>query len=284
MLNFKILTTIFALMAIVCFTACDGADSDKPTACDPATCEMAENATEMTCNDTDQCVVKSCAEAFKVAEDAKSCEAEAPVCTCDPVCGETESCVKGEDDKCECSANEKPATCDPACEEGKTECKCENDACSCVTVTTPANECEGKSAGDECAEGKTCQDENGALVCKDKHVDQPTADDPCKDKEAGADCGDNKACTAGDDGKLVCMDKPVSECKCEDGTACPEGDKAKCAAAPVEDKCAGKSEGDECDANKICQKGEADKLECKDKPTDQTPTEPTQPTEPVQPE
>jgi hypothetical protein len=152
-----------------------------------------------------------------------------------------------------------------------------NDACTCVAVNQPANECDGKSAGDECAEDKTCQGENDTLVCKDKPVDQPTADDPCKDKEAGTDCGDNKVCTAGDDGKLACMDKPVSECKCYDGTACPEGDKAKCTDAPVEDKCAGKSEGDECDTNKTCQNGETDKLECKDKPVDQTPTEPAQP-------
>lgn len=277
MLKFKLLTTVFSLMAIVCFTSCDGTDNDKPTACDPATCEMAENATEMMCNESGQCEVKTCAETFKVAEDAKSCEAEAPACVCDPACGETESCVKGEDDKCECSANEKPATCDPACEEGKTECKCENDACTCVPVTTPTNECEGKSAGDECAEGKMCQDENGTLACKDKPA--PATCDPA--------CTEGKECKCEAD-KCECVDKQAPAPTCE--PACDtekqdcvcEADKCECknktATEPTEpeDKCAGKSEGDECDTNKTCQKGEGDKLECKDKPADQTPEEPAE--------
>lgn len=269
MLNFKILTTIFALITIVCFTACSSTDDGKTKVCDPATCEMAENATEMTCNDSDQCVVKLCAESFKASEDAKSCEAEAQVCTCDPTCKDTETCVKGEGDKCECREQEKPTVCEPACEDGKTKCECTNDSCTCVPVNPPANECDGKSAGDECAEGKTCQDENDALVCKDKPACEPVCSHDTEECVCEAD-------------KCECKPRTVEECKCEDGTACPEGDKAKCVAAPVEDKCVGKSEGDECDANKTCQKGEADKLECKDKPADQTPAEPTQPTEPVQ--
>lgn len=275
MLKFKLLTTALSLMAIICFTSCSSTDDGKTKVCDPATCEMAENATEMMCNDTDQCVVKSCAEAFKIAEDAKSCEAETPVCTCDPACKDTESCVKVDGDKCECREQEKPATCDPVCEDGKTKCECANDVCACVPVTQPANECDGKSAGDECAEGKLCQDENGALVCKDKPVQGPMCEPACN--------VDSEECVCEAD-KCECKPRVVEECKCEDGTACPEGDKTKCVVAPVEDKCAGKSEGDECDANKTCQKGEADKLECKDKPADQTPVEPTQPTEPVQPE
>jgi hypothetical protein len=246
MLNFKILTTIFAFMAIVCFTACSSTDDGKTKVCDPATCEMAEHATEMACNDADQCVVKVCAESFKVAEDAKSCEAETPVCACDPTC-----------------------------EDGKTKCECVNDACTCVPVNQTANECDGKSAGDECAEGKTCQDENGTLTCKDKPVPNPMCEPACNT--------DTEECVCEAD-KCECKPRTVEECKCEDDTACPEGDKAKCVATPVEDKCTGKSEGDECDTDKTCQKGEADKLECKDKPADQTPAEPEEPTEPTQPE
>lgn len=227
MRNFKLFTMIFAIMVTVCFAACDDKDDNKQetNVCDPATCEMAVNATEMACNDAGQCVVKACAETFKVAEDAKSCEADAPACTCDPACKDSEDCVKVEDGACGCKAKENPATCDPACEDGKTKCECTNDACACVPVNPPANECDGKSAGDECAEGKTCQDDNGVLACKDKAA---PADDPCKDKEVGTDCGDNKVCTAGSDSKLACMDKQASECKCDDGTDCPDGDKNKC--------------------------------------------------------
>lgn len=177
MLNSKLLTTIFTIMATVCFTACDDKDDNtsEVNACDPATCEIVENATEMACDDAGQCVVKSCIESFKTSEDAKSCVADEQVCECDPACKDTESCVKGEADKCEC----KPLT--------------------------------------------------------------------------------------------------VEECKCEDGTVCPEGDKTKCVTASVEDKCAGKSEGYECDVNKTCQKVEDDKLECKDNKTPEEPTEPVKP-------
>lgn len=274
MLKFKLLTTALSLMAIICFTSCSSTDDGKTKVCDPATCEMAENATEMMCNDSDKCVVKVCAESFKVSEDAKSCEAEAPVCTCDPACKETESCIKGEGDKCECHEQEKPAVCEPACEDGKAKCECANDACACVPVTQPTNECDGKSAGDECAEGKTCQNENSTLVCKDKPAPNPMCEPACNT--------DTEECVCEAD-KCECKPRTVEECKCEDGTACPEGDKVKCVVAPVEDKCTGKSEGDECDTNKTCQKGEADKLECKDKPADQTPAEPSEPTEPEEP-
>ena len=246
---------IFAIMVTVCFAACDDKDDNKQEAntCDPATCEMAANATEMACDDAGQCVVKACAETFKVAEDAKSCEVDVPACVCDPACKDNEDCIKSEGDKCECREKDKPAACDPACEDDKTKCECTNDACACVPVNPPANECDGKSAGDECAEGKTCQDDNGVLACKDKPADPPTADDPCKDKEAGADCGDNKVCTAGDDGKLACADKPAD---------------------PPADPCKDKAEGDACGENKTCQK-EADALVCKDAaaPTQPDPAE-----------
>ena len=77
---------------------------------------------------------------------------------------------------------------------------------------------------------------------------------------------DNEECLCEAD-KCECKPITVEECKCEDGTVCPEGDKTKCVTASVEDKCAGKSEGDECDTNKTCKKVEDDKLECKDDKT-----------------
>lgn len=244
MLNFKILTTALMLMATICFTSCDDADN-KPATCDPATCEMAMNATEMMCNEADQCVVKTCAESYKVAEDAKSCEAETS------------------------------ATCDPACEEGKTECKCENDTCTCIPVTPPANECEGKSVGDECAEGKTCQDENGTLACKDKPA--PTTCEPA--------CTEGKECKCEAD-KCECVDKQTSVptcepmCDTEKQDCICEANKCECkdkTATEPADPCKDKAENTECGENKTCQKGEGDKLECKDKPMDQTPAEPAQP-------
>lgn len=251
MRNFKLFTMIFAIMVTVCFAACDDKDDNKQEAntCDPATCEMAANATEMACDDAGQCVVKVCAETFKVAEDAKSCEADAPACTCDPACKDNEDCIKGEGDKCECREKDKPTVCDPACEDGKTKCECTNDACACVPVNPPANECDGKSAGDECAEGKTCQDDNGALACKDKPA--PAACDPACDAEK-QDC--------------ICE---ADKCECKDKNA-----------AEPEDPCKDKAENADCSENKTCQKGEGDKLECKDKPADPAPSEPTQPDKP----
>ena len=55
MRNFKFFTMIFAIMATLCFTACEN-DNDKKqemNTCEPAACEMVENATEMGCDDTD---------------------------------------------------------------------------------------------------------------------------------------------------------------------------------------------------------------------------------------
>ena len=60
MLNSKLFTTIFAITATVCFTACDDKDdsANEVNACDPAECEIIENAAEMACDDAGQCVVK----------------------------------------------------------------------------------------------------------------------------------------------------------------------------------------------------------------------------------
>lgn len=260
----------FVLIAVctLCLVACDDKDNDnkqETPACDAAACAMAENATEMACNEAGECVVKACAETFKVAEDAKSCEADAPACTCDPACKDNEDCIKGEGDKCECREKDKSAACDPACEDGKTKCECTNDACSCVPVNPPANECDGKSAGDECAEGKTCQDDNGALTCKDKPAPAATCDPACNAETEDCVCAEDKC-------ECKAKDVPAEECFCDEAKTvkCPEGGKEACTADPSvpADACQNKSENDACGESKTCQKGEGDKLECKDKPAD----------------
>lgn len=125
-------------------------------------------------------------------------------------------------------ACEKPAVCDPACADDK-ECKCEAGKCECVDKVEPACTC-----------------------------------DPACDAE-------KQDCAKSDDGKCGCVDKapveekPAEECKCEDNSACPDNDKAKCA-KPVDDPCKDKAENADCGENKTCQKGEGDKLECKEKP------------------
>lgn len=149
--------------------------------------------------------------------------------------------------------------CNPACNADTETCICKDtDAgdhvCACEAKATEECKCDDGSA---CPEG-------GKDACP-KHEDakcDPACDETIQD------------CVCVED-KCECKPRNVEECKCDDGTTCPDNDKAKCAATPVEDKCAGKAENDECDANKTCQKGEGDKLECKDKPA-----EPTQPSKP----
>ena len=85
------------------------------------------------------------------------------------------------------------------------------------------------------------------------------------------------------------MDKPAPlpacnpACDAEKQDCVCEVDKCECKdknAAEPEDTCKDKAENADCGENKTCQKGEGDKLECKDKPTEQTPVEPTQPDKP----
>lgn len=232
---------LFVLIAVctLCLVACDDKDNDnkqETPACDVAACAMAENATEMACNDAGECVVKACAETFKVADDAKACEADASACTCDPACKDNEDCIKGEGDKCECREKDKPAACDPACEDGKTKCECTNDACACVPVTPAASTCD--PACDEATQDCVCD----ADKCECKTKDAPAEECFC------------------DEAKTV---------------KCPEGGKEACTTDPSvpADACQDKSEGDACGENKTCQKGEGDKLECKDKPADPAPAE-----------
>ena len=193
-----------AILLTICtisFFSCDDNDNDKKketSTCNPATCEMVEHATEMGCDDADQCIVKTCADTFKVAEDTKSCVADEPACTCD----DGTSCPDGDKDKCTvnteeckcdggstCPESGKDACaktadkCDPKCPEGK-ECKCVEDACNCADV---------------------------ALIC-----------DPV--------CKEDEDCIKGEDGKSECRakDNNPEACKCDDGTDCPEGSKANC--------------------------------------------------------
>lgn len=192
---------------------------------------------------------------------------EPVVGVCEPACNsDTEDCVckDTEDGETACTCEVKPVE----------ECKCD-DGTTCPEggkEACPKHE-EPAVCEPACVEGKECRCEADKCECVDKVAPAPTCEPACNP--------DTDECVCEAD-KCECKPRTVEECKCEDGTPCPEGDKAKCVAAPVEDKCAGKSEGDECDTNKTCQKGEADKLECKDKPAE--PAEPEEPTEPAQPE
>ena len=198
------------------------------------------------------------------------------------------------DDKDATPDDKTPAVevCNPACNADTETCVCKDaDAgdhvCACEAKATEECKCDDGSACPEggkdacpkhedakcdpaCAEDKECKCEADKCECVDK-APAPKCDPACN--------ADTEDCLCEAD-KCECKPRNVEECKCDDGTACPDNDKAKCAAAPVEDKCAGKAENDECDANKTCQKGEGDKLECKDKPAEQTPVEPTQPSKP----
>lgn len=206
MRNFKLATMIFAIMATICFTACDN-DNDKKhyaNTCEPAACEMAEHAAEMGCDDAGHCVVKACAEAFKLGDDGK-CAADEPACACDPACKEDEDCVKGDDGACGCRVKDKPATCDPACNAETEDCICAENKCECRAKDIPADDpCKDKAAGDECGDNKVCTaDNDGKLACADKPADPPA--DPCKDKAEGDACGENKTCQKEAD-VLTCKD------------------------------------------------------------------------------
>ncbi len=259
---------IFALMATICFSACDDKDDNKQEAntCEPASCKV-DNATETGC-DAGQCVAKACKDGFKVSDDKKSCEEvkESPKCdpagtpACDPKCEDGSDCICRAD-KWQCVPVDDKDKCDPKCEDGK-ECKCVEDKCECAVV----NPCAEKSAGDECAEGKTCQLDGEALSCKDKPAVPPTECDPkCEDGVTKCECT-MEACacvpvTAPADKCDPVCDEEKQDCICEaDKCECKDKD-----AAPA-DPCADKSENDACDENKTCQKGEGDKLECKDAP------------------
>ncbi len=101
-----------------------------------------------------------------------------------------------------------------------------------------------------------CRDTNSgdhACTCEAKATEECKCDD-------GSDCPNDEkdACSKHEDAKCDSTCTEDKECKCE-------ANKCECVTKPVEDKCAGKAENDECDANKTCQKGKDDKLECKDK-------------------
>jgi hypothetical protein len=162
---------------------------------------------------------------------------------CDPACTETQDCVCAED-KCECREKDVTPTedpkCDPVCAEDEA-CKCAEEKCACEKTTPDAEECK-------CDDSTACP-EGGKDACP-KHEEVKTCDPVCPE---GKEC----KCT---EDECECADvKPAEEPK-------PE--------TPAADHCEGKSENDECDTNKTCQKGEGDKLECKDKPAAEEPTQP----------
>lgn len=174
---------------------------------------------------------------------------------CDPACNaDTETCVCKDTDAgdhvCACEAK---ATEECKCDDGSTCPEGGKDAC-------PKH--EDAKCDPACAEDKECKCEADKCECVDKA--------PAQKCEPACNA-DTEDCLCEAD-KCECKPRNVEECKCDDGTACPDNDKANCA-APVEDKCAGKAENADCDENKTCQKGEDDKLECKDKPADPAPAE-----------
>lgn len=204
---------IFAIMVTICFAACDDKDDSKQetNTCTPATCEMVEHATEMGCDDAGHCIVKACADTFKVAEDAKSCETDAPACTCDPACKDDEDCIKGEDGTCGCRAKDITDKCDPKCE-GDTKCECTMDACACVPVT-PAPTCE-PACNDE-TEDCLCDADKCECRAKDAQPDPSATEDACQSKSENDACGENKTCQKGEGDKLECKDKPADPAPAE---------------------------------------------------------------------
>lgn len=266
MRNFKLFTMILALMATICFSACDDKDDNKQEAntCEPASCKV-DNATETGC-DAGQCVAKACRDGFKVSDDKKSCEEvkESPKCdpagtpACDQKCEDGSDCICRED-KWQCVPVDDKDKCDPKCE-GDTKCVCTIDSCACA----PVNPCSGKAEGDVCGDGKTCQLDGESLSCKDKPVVPPTECDPkCEDGVTKCECTMD-ACACVPVTASTCnpaCNPDTQDCVCGDS-----GCECKIKDAPVYDKCKGKSDGDVCDENKTCQKGDGDKLECKDAP------------------
>lgn len=191
MRNFKLFTMILALMATICFAACDDKDDNKQeaNACEPASCKV-DNATEAGC-DAGQCVAKACKNGFKVSDDKKSCEEvkESPKCdpagtpACDPKCEDGNDCICRED-RWQCIPVDDKDKCDPKCEDDVTKCVCTMDSCACV----PVNPCNGKVEGDACGNDKTCQLDGEALSCKDKPVLPPACDPACNDESETCKC------------------------------------------------------------------------------------------------
>jgi hypothetical protein len=245
---------LFAIVSVLFFAGCDNDNDKKDGDTNPPVEDcFCDEAKTVACPDGGKDACEKPAVCDPACIDDKECKCEAgkcecvdkaePACTCDPTCdAEKQDCTKGDDGKCGC-VDKVPAEekkCDPVCDAEKQDCVCEADKCE-------------------------CKDKAPAPVAQ--------CDPACKDAEE---------CVVGDDGKAACKakeEKPVEECKCEDNSACPDNDKTKCA-KPADDPCKDKAENADCGENKTCQKGEGDKLECKDKPADSTPAEPTQPSKP----
>lgn len=128
-----------------------------------------------------------------------------------------------------------------ACDEDKDKDKPQTtDVCKC----DDGSDCPDSDKA-KCPVKPVCVCDDSA-ACPDGNKDKCAAD-PCKDKAENDDCGENKACQKDGD-KLVCKDK-AAPCMCDDNTACPDGDKDKC--AKMEPKC----EGDSPACNPACEAG-----------------------------
>lgn len=252
--NSKFLMLAIAFIATSMLASCDDKDDSThdTVTCEVATCKLAENAVTMGCDSLGNCVVTKCAENFKVSEDTKACvsvteddtnkKCEANPLVCDPVCDEKSVCVCN-DEVLKCVPLESVASkCDPACKDTE-DCTCSNDKCTCTEKEVTVDECKDKKKGDSCGDNKVCQLEGELLLCKDNPVGTLECDPVC--------------------------DEATQICICKDG-------KCECSAKEVvvEDLCKDKADGEECGTNKTCQKNESDKLECKDKPAEETPTQP----------
>lgn len=204
------------------------------------------------------------------------------------------------DDKDATNEDKTPAVevCDPACNADAETCVCKDtDAgdhvCACEAKATEECKCDDGSACPEggkdacpkhedakcdpaCAEDKECKCEANKCECVDK-AHAPKCDPACNAETEDCVCAEDKC-------ECKAKEASVEECFCDDAktVACPEGGKDACPADPsaTEDACKDKAENADCGENKTCQKGEGDKLECKDKPADPVPSEPTQPSKP----
>ncbi len=133
-----------------------------------------------------------------------------------------------------------PTNCPTGCDAAAKKCKDNPNAPTCT-----ADACKDATVLNKCEGGKvlevSCPNGCEANACKQ------AAPADCK-------CDDGSACPNGD--KTKCSGAPA-DCKCDDGSACPDGDKTKCSGAPADCK---------CDDGSACPDG--DKTKCSGAPAD----------------
>ena len=80
------------------------------------------------------------------------------------------------------------------------------------------------------------------FACDDNNKEEkPATCDPACEENQECKCAYN-ACK--------CEDKVVEECKCEDGSACPEGGKDACTKEPMCDQTCSENQECKCEADK----------------------------------